>query len=259
MQARDFPFCSPRFAAMAHRGGPTWGPNLGKENTLAAFTQAVSLGYRYIETDVQATRDGQLVCMHDSTLARMCGIKATVADFTAVELRSLAVAGGEPIPFFADVLDALPQTRFNVDLKTVGAVEPMVHLAGSATVRERILVDSFSQIRLSRFRALTRGTVATAMAPVGVAWTVFIPYLSQILASPGVAVQLPYRLKAGPINLAVVTAALVARVHRMGKAIHVWTINEPEDMERLIDLGVDGIITDRPDLLKEILLRRDLW
>jgi len=259
MDAKDYPYCSSGFAAMAHRGGGLWEPNLGKENTLFAFSQAVSLGYRYLETDVQATKDGQLVCMHDTNLERMTSTAGSVKDFTAEELSAIRVNGTEPIPFFADVVDALPGIRFNVDLKTDDAVVPLVEAITAHNLWDRILVDSFSQMRISQFRTLTSGKVPTAIAPAGVAWTAFIPIISEVVSSPGVALQGPVTQKVGVVTLDVLTEKTIARVHRLGKVVHAWTINEPDEMELLIDWGVDGIITDRPDLLKEILVRRDLW
>lgn len=258
MRASDFAYCATPFAAMAHRGGGLWEPNLGKENTLAAFRQAVSIGYRYLETDLQATADGRLVCMHDDTLERTAGAPGRVRDYTAAELSQFTV-DGEPIPFFDEVVEALPGARFNVDLKTEEAVRPLAAAIEELNLTDRILVDSFSQRRISRFRALTRGRVPTAMAQPGVVWTRFVPGLSTVLSSPAVAVQVPLTHSFGAVTVPVVTEQLIARVHRLGKVIHVWTINDQPDMERLIDLGVDGIITDRPDLLKNVLVGRNLW
>ncbi|MDR0285459.1 MAG: glycerophosphodiester phosphodiesterase [Propionibacteriaceae bacterium] len=256
--AAGFPYLATRFAAMAHRGGALWEPNLGKENTAHAFFGAVALGYRYLETDVRATRDGRLVCFHDDTLARLTGLAGAVSDYTAAELAAARVGGTEPIPLFEDIVDALPLTRFNVDLKTNDAVEPLVAAIARHRLQDRVLVASFSQRRLSRFRTLTAGSVATAMAPAGAAWTALVP-AGAVVASPGAAMQVPVAEPVGRVSLTVVTRATVDRVHRLGKAIHVWTVDEAAEMERLIDLGVDGIITDRPDLLKEVLVRHDLW
>lgn len=259
MQAKDFPYCSARFAAMAHRGGSAWEPNIGKENTFYAFSQAVSLGYRYVETDVQVTADHRVVCMHDTDLERVAGVAGPVKDFTSGELSQIRIAGTEPIPFLDDVVDALPGTRFNVDLKTDDAVEPLARLIAAHNLYDRILVDSFSQGRISQFRTLTKGRVPTAIAPIGVVWTAFVPVLSRMISSPGVALQVPVSQKVGRLTLPVVTRTVIDRVHSLGKVIHVWTINDPDQMETLIDFHVDGIITDRPDLLKQILVRRNLW
>ncbi len=259
MRACDFPYLNGRFAAMAHRGGPGWEPNSGVENTLAAFQRVADLGYRYIETDVQATRDQRLVCFHDPDLVGATGLPGRVADYSASQLSRARVGGREPLAFFDQVVEALPETRFNVDLKTDDAVEPLARLIERHQAHDRILVDSFSQARISRFRLLVSGRVATAMAPPGAAWSALVPLLPRVVASPAPAWQVPLRQQAGPFSLPVVTAASIARVHQVGKAVHVWTVNRADQMRRLIDLGVDGIITDRPDVLKDILIQRDLW
>ena len=241
---------------MAHRGGAEWAPNLGKENTLAAFRQVAGLGYRYIETDLQVTRDGQLVCLHDLDLARLTGEPGRVADRTYRELTRLRV-GGEPIPRLADVLDDLPGVRFNVDLKTPGTAEALAALLRSNPAHDRLLVASFSARRLARFRRLTTGTVATGMATLGVVSTLLVPGVWW--RTPGEAVQSPVSSRVGPVTIHAITATTVARAHRRGRVVHVWTIDDPAEMETLIDLGVDGIVTDRPDVLKDVLERRGLW
>jgi len=101
--------------------------------------------------------------------------------------------------------------------------------------------------------------VPTAMAPAGAAWTALVPVLSAVVSSPAVALQVPVTQTIGRVAVRVLTEQTIARVHSLGKVVHAWTINEPDEMERLIDWGIDGIITDRPDLLKDILVRRDLW
>ena len=256
MIATTDPYFALPFAAMAHRGGSTWEPNIGKENTLAAFQAAVDLGYRYIETDVQATSDGQLVCFHDDTLERMTGTDKPVVELSGDDLRTLVTLSGEPIPFFDEVVEALPTTRFNVDLKTDQAVEPLIELIKAHRLQGRILVDSFYGPRLNRFRAQMGVEIPTAAAPGEVARVRFFGGVGPI---PAMALQVPLTHQFGPFTATIVTPATIARVHRLGKVIHVWTIDDVPEMERLIDMGVDGLVTDRPDLLKEVLIRRGLW
>ena len=258
MYASDYAYTRARFAALAHRGGAAWEPNLGKENTVHAFAQAIALGYRYLETDLHATADGRLVCLHDPTLDRVSDATGQVGSLTAADLAGVRI-GGEPIAFFDEVAAMWPAARFNLDLKSDDAVGPLVRLIESGTLDDRILVSSFSQARLSRFRTLTRGAVPTGLAPPGIVVTALVPLVGRILTSPGVAAQVPVTEPVGPFRLPVVTRATVARVHAAGKVVHVWTIDDPAEMNRLIDLGADGIVTDRPDLLKQVLIDRDLW
>ena len=257
--ASHYPFLSDRFIAFAHRGGSDYPPNVGKENSLHAFNQAVALGYRYIETDVQATRDGHLVCFHDPTLDRLTGVAGAVADYPLADLRQMKLGGTEPIPLFDEMVEALPGIKFNVDLKAPGAIEPLVAAIAAHGLADRILVDSFSQVRLSRFRVLTAGRIPTALGLPGAAWLTQVPGLSRLVNSPGVALQVPVTQQVGPVQLRVITASSVARAHAAGKVVHVWTIDQADEMERLIDLGVDGIFTDRPEILKDVLIRRGLW
>ncbi|MDR0415799.1 MAG: glycerophosphodiester phosphodiesterase [Propionibacteriaceae bacterium] len=255
--ARRLPYFAPRFHAMAHRGAH-FGPTAGQENTLAAFRAAADLGYRYIETDVQATRDGRLVVFHDDTLERLTGAPGRIADRRHADLAALRV-GGQPIPAFDEALEEFPRLRFNIDLKTPGAVEPLVRVLARHQAGRRVLVGSFSQARLSRFRALTSGLVPTAAGVAGVAWTAFVPLLPRLLASPGVALQVPLRHRLGPFDAAVFTRRLVANAHAAGRVVHVWTVDDAAVIEAVVDAGADGIMTDRPDILKQVLRRRDLW
>ena len=259
MRASDYAYTSPRFLAMAHRGGSNYEPNIGKENTMAAFAHAVALGYRYIETDVQATQDGVLVCMHDDTLERTAGIAATVGDFTAAELHKVKIDGTEPVPFFDEVVEAFPGVSFNVDMKVSDAVDPLWEAIRAHQLYDRILVDSFSDSRIARFRSLSGGKIPTAMARLGVAWASQIPFLSRHIGSPGVALQGPVEAKVGPLQLNVVTSTTIKRMHAIGKVVHAWTIDDRDEMIRLIDMGVDGIITDRPEVLKEVLVSKNMW
>ncbi|MDR0960386.1 MAG: glycerophosphodiester phosphodiesterase [Propionibacteriaceae bacterium] len=247
------------FIALAHRGGGEYAPNTGIENTLQAFRNAVDLGFTHIETDVQATRDGVLVCFHDPTLERVAGEPGTVGERTAAELATIRVNGTEPIPTLDDVFEALPDTCFNIDLKTEAAITPLVATLARHQAEDRVVIASFSQRRLSTFRHLTAGRVPTGMAAPEVAWSTLVPILPGIIASPGAAVQAPVSQKIGPITIPLITRHAIDAVHQANKQVHVWTIDDPEEMTRLIDLGVDGLISDRPDVLKEVLVNRGLW
>jgi glycerophosphoryl diester phosphodiesterase len=243
---------------MAHRGGSLLESNLGRENTLHAFRAAAALGYHYIETDIQATRDGEIVIFHDQTLDRLTGASGTVFERTAADLTHLTV-GGEPIPTLDQVLDEFPTIRFNIDLKAQGTVEPLIRILARHRAGQRVLVDSFSQQRLSRFRALTRGLIPTAVGPSGIAWAAFVPTLPQLLASPGVALQIPLDYPLGPAQATTFSPRTVTNAHRAGRVVHVWTIDDAATMDTVIDAGADGVMTDRPDILKAVLQRRGLW
>ena len=244
--------------AMAHRGG-AYHPGLeGLENTLTAFRHAVDLGYRYLETDVHATRDGTLLAFHDAVLDRVTEHRGQVERLTYAEVAEALIGGREQIPTMASLLEEFPETCFNIDLKADGAVEPLAALVESAQAHDRVCVGSFSQRRIVRFRRLVGPRVATASGPAGVVAFRLLPHarLVRLLARPsGAVLQVPHRRP----GITVVTPGFVRRAHALGKHVHVWTVDDPAEMHHLLDLGVDGLITDRTDLLREVLVARGQW
>ena len=244
--------------AFAHRGGATHPEVIGLENTLVAFRHAASLGYTYLETDVHATRDGVLLAFHDTVLDRVSDTSGGVTDATYDEIRRVRIGGQEPIPTLAELFDALPHARFNIDLKAASAVALLARLIDDRQAHDRVLVGSFSQRRLDRFRRLTDGRVPTSASPLEVLAFRFLPSgrLADLLTRRRVAaLQVPHRR--GPVT--VTTAGLVRRAHRAGKHVHSWTVDDPDEMIVLLDRGVDGLMTDRTDILRDVLVRRGQW
>ena len=249
--------------AFAHRGGAQHPDLLGLENTIAAFEAAVRLGYRYLETDVQATRDGELLAFHDASLDRVTDRVGRLADQRYAEVANARVGGREPIPRMVDLLEAFPHARFNVDLKSAEAVEPLVDLIARTGVQERVCVGSFTERDLRVFRARMRTRSSTPVATsCGVATSAAMAVLPAHRAVPGLlrdrgaAFQVPHRHRG---RLLVVDRRFVEQAHASGRHVHVWTIDDPDEIEELLDLGVDGIFTDRPDVLREVLVARGLW
>lgn len=222
---------------------------------MPAFEGAVALGYRYLETDVHATIDGVLLAFHDDRLDRVTDRVGRIAELPYAEVARARVDGREPIPTFADLLDAFPDTRINVDPKEDGAVEPLVRLLRSRDEMDRLCFGAFSDRRLARLRALLGPRLCTSLGPAGVA-----RLRGHALGLPGGrfssrCVQVPVR--AGKVTI--VDERFVDTAHERGLQVHVWTIDDPGEMARLLDLGVDGIMTDRPAVLREVLEERDLW
>lgn len=243
---------------MAHRGGATHPDLTGLENTQRAFRHAYALGYRYFETDVHLAADGALVAFHDDVLDRVTDATGAIAIAPAEVIAQARIAGSEPIPFLADLLEEFADCRFNIDLKAEGSGDALADLLDATGAHDRVAVGSFSWARIREFRRRTRGRVATAASPAEVLAFVLAPTggAARLLTGARVAaLQVPYR--SGPIT--VVTGSLVRRAHAAGAHVHVWTIDDPDEMNALIDLGVDGIITDRTDVLKDVLLARGLW
>ncbi len=237
--------------AFAHRGGAAD----GDENTVEAFARAVDAGYRYVETDVHATRDGVPVVMHDASLVRMTGTDAAVSALSYADLSAIRVAGASVIPRLEEVLEAWPQVRFNIDVKSTLAVAPTAHAVRS--FEPRVLLASFSDSRVRALRALTQGRVATSLAQREVARLLVASRTGLRFKAPPTAVAAQVPVRQGPVRI--VTGRFIAAAHRAGMQVHVWTIDNPAEMKGLLDLGVDGIMTDRIHVLRDVFVQRGLW
>jgi len=240
--------------ALAHRGGALD----GLENSMAAFARAVALGYRYVETDVHATADGVLVVLHDGTLDRVTDRTGAVAALPWREVRAARIGGVEPVPMLADILGAWPDLRVNVDTKSDRAVEPLIEVVRRAGAVDRVCVGSFSDRRLRRARAALGPRLCTSMGPGEVRRLLLAARgLLPRAAVPGAAacVQVPPRQ--GRVVLA--EPRLLARAHALGLPVHVWTVNDADQMRALLDLGVDGIISDDIATLRTVLAERGAW
>ena len=258
MPASSFPFLdSSGPIAFAHQGGANEFP----ENTMKAFQGAVALGYRSIETDLQVTSDGVLLNFHDDMLDRATDHSGTISRLPWSVVQHARVAGTEPIPKFEDVLDAFPETRFNIEPKTDEAVEPLISLVQQKGVLDRVCIGSFSDSRVKRVRKALGPRLCTGMGVVETtrlrvaAWLPFKGAAHALAKTPAGCTQQP--VKKGPITI--VDARFVKLVHDLGLQIHVWTINDAAEMRRLLDLGVDGIMTDRPAVLRDVLRSRGAW
>ena len=248
---------SPLF--FAHRGGSALAP----ENTLEAFRSAVELwGADVLEMDVHRTRDGELVVIHDDRVDRTTDGTGAVRDLDLSEVQDLDAGfhfrdlgeeasfrgHGVQIPLFRDVLEALPEVRMNVDAKGDDATRPLLELVREAGAEHRVLLASVEEEgradRLgyegptSATRRQIRIFVASHRLPGGGPYT---PRAD--------ALQVPYRWEGRQVT----TPRLVSQAHRRNLPVHVWTVDAPEIMCTLLKWGVDGIQTDRPDLLARVL------
>jgi glycerophosphoryl diester phosphodiesterase len=243
--------------AFAHQGGAGEFPG----NTVKAFQGAVDMGYRYIETDLQATSDGVLAVFHDERLDPVTDHVGTIAKLPWSAVRQARVAGTQPIPRLEDVLEAFPDIRFNIDPKIDAAVHPFIDTVRKMGVLDRICAASFSSRRVAKIRKGLGPGLCTAM---GVADTArlrlgsLLPLgpVSRFIAQTGTAcAQEPVKESFVPIT----DHRFVKLAHEMGLVVHVWTIDDAAEMNRLLDLGVDGIMTDRPSVLKDVLVQRNQW
>lgn len=235
---------------VAHRGGAAEQP----ENTVAAFTAAVDMGYRYVETDVHATSDGVLLAFHDRTLDRVTDMSGDIGALPYREVRKARV-GGEPIARFDELLDAWPELRIHVDAKHLAAAAPLVASIGRARAHDRVCAGSFSDRTVRAVRRLGDGRLCTWMGRIEILGVRLASWGLPVPRSSAACTQSPVRQGRLPI----VDRSFVAEAHRRGVGVHAWTINERTEMERLLDLGVDAILSDRPTLLKQVFTERGLW
>lgn len=251
----------PGVIAMAHRGFS--GGDEVRENSLAAFRAAVELGYRYVETDVHATRDGTLIAFHDDRLDRVTDRVGYVRELPWHTVRQAKIGGEEEIPTLDALLESWPELRINIDCKAASAVEPLAEAIERHAAHDRVCIASFSDTRRRAvLRRLSR-PVATSGGQSVITRFVLggrMPALARLPLGERAlrdvdCLQVP--VAAG--RLRVVTAVTLRRAHHAGVQLHVWTIDDAEQMRRLLDLGVDGIMTDSADVLRDVLVERGEW
>ena len=242
-----FAYLSPaRPRIFAHRGLAN-APGI-VENTLAAFEAAVTAGANYIETDLQVTKDGVAVLFHDDDLVRIAGLRKKVSQLTLQQLQSIDLGFGARIPTLEEALVALPAVRFNLDFKVAGVIKPATEVLNRLAAADRILVASFSdRRRRAALRRLTSRVATSAGASVllglylsakfGFNWAL------NLLARSVQALQIP--VNAGLLRFD--SPWFIAAMKSARVEVHYWTINDFDEMRRLIALGADGIVTDRAD------------
>lgn len=248
---------APRPRVLAHRGFVPPDAEGVTENSFAAVAAAHAAGAVYVESDCHLTADGEVVLFHDADLTRVIGDQRPIADVRARELEDLMSTRGGLITL-PQALTAFPTVRFNLDMKADAVAAPAGRIV--AKHADRVLVTSFDDGR--RIAALDAaraagGTPATSPGTKTMARVVAaVATGSRRLVGAAVrgldALQVPERHK----GVRVVSRRLIDAVHRHGVEVHVWTINEPDDMSRLLDLGVDGLVTDRCDLALAVVAAR---
>lgn len=234
----------------AHRGGAGDWP----ENTMPAFEGAVALGYRYVETDVHVTSDGVLLAFHDDKLDRVTDRTGLIRELPWSEVQRARVDGLEPIPLLEDLLGTWPDLRVNIDPKHDSAVDALATTIARCGAIDRICVGSFSDARIARLRARLGPRLCTSLGPKAVARLRAASFGLPAGRFVGDCAQVPPGRTVPLVDHRFVRAA-----HHRGMQVHVWTIDEATEMHRLLDLGVDGIMTDRPSVLRDVLVERGQW
>lgn len=245
-------FAGPAPRVLAHRGLAVD----ASENTLGAFRKALEAGAQYIELDVHGSKDGVAVVSHDPDLARVAGQSAKVSDLTMEELGATDLGHGEGFVSLSAVLEALPTARLNIDIKSADAVRGAVYAILLAGASDRVLIASFSERRRAAVVRRLPGVATSASSPRVAIALVGAKLGVQALVSVALrgvhAVQIPTRVP----GIAIATPRVVDRFHRAGVEVHIWTINDPGTMRKLLDLGVDGLVTDRADLAVDVIAEK---
>lgn len=229
---------------------------------MTAFDHAVALGFEWVETDVHATCDGVLLAFHDDTLERTTDASGSIAALPWSQVSRARINGVEPIARLDDLLARHPNVEVNIDVKASGAITPLIACIERHEAHDRVRVVSFSD---KRRRAVLAGLSRPVRSSPG----------QNLMAALWLSAQLPlvgrivFRRLAGGLDalqiperhgrVRVLDRRLLDAAHTAGLAVHIWTVNDRADMERLLDFGVDGLITDRADTLREVLVARGVW
>lgn len=257
---------APTPLAIAHRGGAEEAP----ENTMPAFAAAIALGYRYLETDVHLTRDGALVAFHDDVLDRVTDRPGRIAELDLATINR-ADAGahfttdggathpfrgaGVNVPTLEQLLTEWPQVRVNIDPKADAAVAPLVRVIGGLKAWDRVCIGAYSESRLTRIRQLSENRACTSMGPRSIVLARIASLAGWMPTGGADCIQVPVSSH----GVRVVDRRFLASAHRRNLQVHVWTVSDEGEMDRLLDLGVDGLMTDAPRLLRAVLERRGQW
>jgi len=239
------------FHPIAHRGG-----SLEQlENSLSAFKNAWDLGYRYMETDMQASSDGVVYIFHDDRLERVSNGTGLFCEHSSAEIDKLRLNNGERIPRLSEALDALPEALFNIDIKRADGTKPLANFLNTHPQAHRVVAASFVGARLKELKSLVKKPVPVTAVQNDIIRIMLIGLGLPLKRPDVVAVQVPISHYGIPI----VTKWFVRQCHKLNIKIHLWTIDDEKQMRWLIDLGVDGVMTDKPSLLKEVCLDKGCW
>lgn len=241
----------PRPAAFAHRGGAAHNP----ENSWPAFEFSARLGYTYLETDARSTSDGALLAFHDRTLDRVTDATGEVSRLSYRQVSAARIAGTEPIPLIEDLLGTFTDLRFNIDLKDSGTIGPLARVLRRTAAWDRVCVTSFSGKRLLTAQRMLERPVCLAVTPAAIAAVRYAGFPGRAVAtrlarSGAQCAQVPRQIA---------TREFIRRAHELGLHVHVWTLNTRQEIERALDLGADGVMTDDVVLLRDILTQRGQW
>jgi glycerophosphoryl diester phosphodiesterase len=252
-----------RPTAFSHRGGRLLWP----ENTLYAFQQSYDLGFRFFETDLHLTKDGQIVLFHDDYLDRTTDGSGDVWDYTLDELKAFDAAfrfgadrgwpfrgQGITVPTLEEIVTALPDIFMTLELKQGGLEHALVDLVQRLDLWDRVIVGGFDDAWARAVRRTSNGRIPVSSGKQETRAFWLASRLGIGLRTPAAALQVPVAYG----NLTIADQRFLAAARRAGKPVHIWTVNDADEMHRLLDMGVDGLMSDRPDVLKAVFQERNL-
>jgi glycerophosphoryl diester phosphodiesterase len=237
--------------AIAHRGGAAE----AVENTLEAFQSSHELGYRYLETDAQLTGDGVVVAFHDARIDRVSAASGRISEWRWADLQKVRLHGSGRLSSVEDLLRSFPEARFNLDAKSNEVLLPLLAVVDAARAFDRVCIGSFSDRRLALARSLYGDRLCTSLGPRAILDLMARSHGIRRRTGDGLAVPAPAVFRGIPV----ISRRFVEQAHEEGLAVHAWTIDDPSEMRRLFDLGVDGIMTDQPTVLRQVMEERGTW
>ena len=237
--------------AIAHRGGSY----LGSENTMEAFENAINMGFKFLETDIQITRDKKLIAFHDNTLNRVTDHKGYIINKTWNELKKTKVAGKFNIPLLSDIFYNWPEINLNIDPKNNASISTLIEFLKENNFFDRVCIGSFSGKRLETLRKIFGSSLCTSAGPLEVLKLKLSSLNLRKFKIDANCVQVPLKY----FEIKIIDRNFINYCHELNLKVHVWTINEIKEMEELLDLGVDGIMSDNLEGLKTVLTKRNLW
>ena len=239
------------FIPFAHRGGTDFAP----ENTFEAFEAAVDIGYKFLETDVHPNADGQLMAFHDQTLDRVTDFSGNIQNLTSIELYDIKVKDKYRIPFLEELLENFPDCFFSVDMKCDESVDPLINLVKDMKAIDRVCFASFNQKRLNFVRDYFGNKCITSMGPNEILLTKVSSFINLKQKINSNIASLPtsrYKIK-------FLNERNIHYLRSLKIKVIAWTINNEKEIRDLIDMGVNGIMTDKISLLKSILIEKKVW
>lgn len=239
------------FYGFVHRGGD----EVETENTIEAFKYSSDLGFVFIETDVQATKDGHVVIFHDATLKRMAGVKKSIKELTLKEINEIDLLDGGKIPLLSEALETFPDLRFNIDIKTEDALEETIRIIKKMNFLNKTCLASFSSSRLKRIKHLAGPEACISSGQMDIFKMMCQSVGIGLKATMSQCAQIPLKQWGVPV----LTKKFIEIAKKQNKLVHIWTIDDKDQMFELIEFGVDGLMTDKPSVLKEAMVEKGLF